>query len=250
MKDNFSRQAASYARYRPVYPPALIDHLANLAPGRAAAWDCATGNGQVAIALAEHFEFVLATDMSAQQLQHARPHPRIRYAQERAERCSAADETFDLITVAQAVHWFDFEPFFAEVRRVLRPGGVLALIGYSLFTANDAGVDTVVRHFYKNITGPYWDVERRHIDAAYRTIPFPLEEIPVPEFSMEFDWTVDDVLGYFSSWSAVQHYIREKGENPVRLIEQALRDAWGPGNRIVSTALLLRAGRLNEMPPK
>ncbi|MEZ4943732.1 MAG: class I SAM-dependent methyltransferase [Saprospiraceae bacterium] len=246
MKDNFSRQAASYARYRPVYPPELIAYLAGLAPGRQAAWDCATGNGQVALALAEYFETVLATDMSAQQLQHARAHPRIRYAQERAEQCSGADASFDLITVAQAVHWFDFEPFFAEVRRVLRPGGILALIGYSLFTANDAAVDAVVRHFYADITGPYWDAERRHIDAEYRTIPFPLEEIPVPEFSMEFDWTVDDVLGYFSSWSAVQHYIREKGENPIGLIERKLRAAWGPGNRKISTALLLRAGRFNE----
>ena len=244
MKDNFSHQAASYARYRPVYPPALIGYLATLAPGRQAAWDCATGNGQVALALAEYFEAVLATDMSAQQLQHARPHPRIRYAQERAEACSAADQSFDLITVAQAVHWFDFAPFFAEVRRVLRPGGILALIGYSLFTANDARVDAVVRHFYADLTGPYWDAERRHIDAGYRTIPFPLEEIAMPDFFMEFDWTVDDVLGYFSSWSAVQHYIRKNGQNPVELIEPSLREAWGGvGIRKINSQLLLKAGR-------
>ncbi|MCB0532430.1 MAG: class I SAM-dependent methyltransferase [Lewinellaceae bacterium] len=244
MKDNFSHQAASYARYRPVYPPSLIEHMANLAPGKHAAWDCATGNGQVAVALAEHFESVLATDMSAQQLEHARPHPRIRYAQERAEHCSAADETFDLITVAQAVHWFDFESFFAEVQRVLRPDGILALIGYSLFTADDADIDAVVRHFYVDITGPYWDAERRHIDAAYQTIPFPLKEIDMPHFFMEFNWTADDVLGYFSSWSAVQHYIRANGHNPVELIEPDLRAAWGGvGSRKISNQLLLKVGR-------
>jgi len=244
LKDNFSKQAAAYARFRPVYPPELIRHVISLAPGRRAAWDCATGNGQVALALADHFETVLATDMSAQQLQHARPHPRIRYAQERAEHCSAVDQSFDLITVAQAVHWFDFEPFFAEVQRVLRPGGVLALIGYSLFKTDDAGVDAVVRHFYENITGPYWDAERRYIDEGYRTIPFPLDEIAAPDFFMESHWSVDDVLGYFSSWSAVQHYWKANERNPVELIEQDLRKAWGAApERTISTALLLRLGR-------
>ncbi len=244
MKDNFSTQAAAYAKFRPNYPPELISQLAALAPQQQSAWDCATGNGQVALALTAYFEQVLATDISEKQLQQARPHPHIRYALEPAEKCSAPDQSFDLIVVAQAIHWFDFERFYTEVRRLLRPGGVLALIGYGLFRTGDAGVDAVVDHFYKNITDPYWDPERRYIDEAYRTIPFPFEEIEMPHFEMKSHWSADDVLGYFNTWSAVQHYIRKNRQNPVDLIEADLRKAWGQeAERQINCPLLVRVGR-------
>lgn len=244
MKDNFSSQAKAYSRFRPSYPPDLIAHLVSLAPDRQHAWDCATGNGQVAIALAEYFDEIFATDISQNQLGHARQHPKIQYSLEMAEKCSAPDGKFDLITVAQAIHWFDFDRFFTEARRVLQPGGVLALIGYSLFDSDSAAVDSVIRHFYLNITGPYWDAERSYIDAGYRTIPFPFEEIEVPEFRMEYKWTVDDVLGYLSSWSAVQHYIRKNGQNPLDLIDSDLKRAWGDvGEREISCQILLKVGR-------
>lgn len=181
MKDNFSAQASAYARFRPTYPPELIAELVALAPARQAAWDCATGNGQVAYALAEYFEEVLATDISAKQLAQARQHPRIQYQLEPAEKCSAPDQSFDLIVVAQAIHWFDFEGFYAEVRRVLRPGGVLALVGYGVFSTENAALNAVIDHFYREITGPYWDPERRHIDEEYRTILFPFEQITMPD---------------------------------------------------------------------
>lgn len=245
MKDNFSTQAALYARFRPTYPPALIAHLATLAPARASAWDCGTGNGQVAVHLATHFDQVYATDISEKQMLEAPEHPRIRYALEPAEYCSAPDQAFDLIVVAQAIHWFDFDRFYTQVRRVLRPGGVLAVVGYGLFETDTSAVDAVIRRFYNSIVGPFWDSERRYIDEAYQTIPFPFAEIRVPDFSMQYRWSLPDLLGYLNTWSATQHYIRAKGHNPVAQIEAELRQAWGGvGEQEIRFPLLLRAGRV------
>ncbi|MCK6693897.1 MAG: class I SAM-dependent methyltransferase [Thermoanaerobaculia bacterium] len=235
MKDNFSTQASLYARFRPAYPPELIRQLSDLAPARSAAWDCGTGNGQVALQLAEYFEQVYATDISEKQLGQAPPHPRIRYALEPAEHCSAPDRAFGLIVVAQAIHWFHFDLFYAQVRRVLKPGGVLAVVGYGLFRTDSPAVDHVIhQRFYKEITEPYWDPERRYLDEEYRTIPFPFDEIPMPEFSMRYRWTLPDVLGYLNTWSAVQQ----------KRIEAELLEAWGGvGERAINTPLYLRAGR-------
>ena len=247
MKDNFSSQASVYARFRPAYPPALIDHLAALAPGRQYAWDCGAGNGQVAVLLAGHFDRVLATDISEKQLNEAPAHARIRYAREPAEECSAPDGAFDLIVVAQAIHWFDFGRFYAEVRRVLKPEGVLAVIGYGLFQTDSDAVNALIRHFYAEIVGPYWDPERRYIDEAYRTIPFPFPKIALPHFAMRYRWTFSALTGYLNTWSAVQHYRRECGANPVDAIEPALREAWGgAAERAVEFPLLLRAGKGGE----
>lgn len=241
MKDNFSKQASSYAQFRPSYPPELIQYLSSLSSFRGSAWDCGTGNGQVAIQLAGYFEDILATDISEKQLQEAPAHPRIRYAAEPAEQCSAPDGTFNLIVVAQAIHWFDFDRFYAEVRRVMKPGGVFAVLGYNLFHTDSAEVDQLIRHFYTDIVGPFWDPERRHIDNGYRSIPFPFEEIQTPAFKMEYRWPFDALIGYLGTWSAVQHYQRERNENPVSLIEPALRDAWsGVGERVVYFPVLLR----------
>jgi SAM-dependent methyltransferase len=245
MKDNFSAQAALYARFRPAYPPELIAHLASLAPNRQSAWDCGTGNGQVAAMLAGHFGQVYATDISEKQLGEAPAHPRIRYALEPAEQCSAPDQAFDLIVVAQAIHWFNFDRFYAQVRRVLRPGGVLAVLGYGIFRTDSPAVDALIHRFYTEITGPYWDPERRYLDEGYHTIPFPLEEIRMPDFAMQYRWTFPDVIGYLNTWSAVQHYIRENGENPVALMEAEFRRAWGGvGEREVRFPLLTRVGKV------
>lgn len=245
MKDNFSTQASHYARFRPTYPPELIAHLAAAVPARGAAWDCGTGNGQVALLLAEHFESVYATDISAKQLNEAPAHPRIRYAVEPAEACQAPDGSFDLIVVAQAIHWFDFGRFYAEVGRLLRPGGLLAVVGYGLFHTDSTGVDAVIRRFYTAVIGKYWDPERRYVDEEYRTIPFPFREIALPEFAMAYRWTVDDLLGYLGTWSAMQHYRKAEGEDPVAGIEAELRAAWGRAEvRAVRFPLLLRVGGL------
>lgn len=226
MKDNFSTQSALYAQFRPQYPGALFDFLYRQVSRFDAAWDCGTGNGQVAQLLAARFREVFATDISTKQLEKAPPLPNVHYAVEPAEQTSAANASFDLIVVAQAAHWFDFERFYAEVRRTLRPGGLLALIGYSLLRV-DEKVDPVLDHFYRDIIGPYWDAERKHVDAHYQSIPFPFKEIESPLFWMEFEWSFEHFMGYLNTWSAVQHYIKQVGGNPVDAIRPEFVDAWG-----------------------
>jgi SAM-dependent methyltransferase len=243
MKDNFSRQAGLYAQFRPVYPPQLYQFILSLVPGRSAAWDCGTGNGQVAVVLADHFVRVEATDISARQLEQAPVRPNLTYTLTPAEQTPFADATFDLITVAQAVHWFDFDRFYAEVRRVLRPGGILALWGYGLMRTGDPAVDHWIDDFYHHRVGPYWDAERSLVDAAYQTIPFPFPEIPAPAFAMEYRWTRDHLLGYLSTWSAVQHYRRANEEDPLEAPAKILREIWPDGTeKSVRFPLFLRIG--------
>ena len=229
MKDNFSTQASSYARFRPGYPTQLFDFLFGLCRNFDCAWDCATGNGQIAGALAERFRQVEATDISEKQLQEAVQKTNIRYRVEPAESPSFPDASFDLITVGQSAHWFHFEKFYPEVRRVLKPGGVLALIGYNLLKV-DEPTDAVIKRLYSNVLGEYWDAERRLVDEAYTTIPFPFPEIPLPEMAMTYEWTFDHLLGYLETWSALQHYVRKNGRSPLdEAIMEALRAAWSPG---------------------
>ncbi len=245
MKDNFSAQAAQYARFRPVYSKELIAWLAAQSPARQAAWDCGTGNGQVALLLAEYFDHVFATDISRKQLQEAPAHPRIHYAEEPAEQCSAADQAFDLVVVAQAIHWFQFEKFYEAVRRVLRPGGLLAAIGYGLFHTDAADVNALVRRFYLEVVGPFWDPERRYVDEQYRTIPFPFAEVSMPDFLMVYRWRFEELLGYLNTWSAVQHYQQRYGQNPVQLVEEMLKAAWGDVEfRTVQFPVFTRVGRV------
>ncbi|GHA65577.1 class I SAM-dependent methyltransferase [Pontibacter akesuensis] len=226
MKDNFSGHAADYAKYRPEYPQELITYLVSLAPAHQLAWDCATGNGQVAGMLSAYFAEVVATDISEKQLQNAVQQPNITYKVEQAEQSSLADASVDLVVVAQAVHWFEFEKFYQQVKRVLRQEGVLALIGYGLIHINPA-VDEVIQKLYGGILEGYWDPERRYIDEAYRTIPFPFQELDMPPFEIKYNWTLETLLGYLNTWSAVKHYERQQGQNPVQLIEQELREKWG-----------------------
>lgn len=246
MKDNFSTQAGDYAAFRPRYTTELVDFILSVTPDRNLAWDCATGNGQLATLLAPHFKQVIATDGSAAQIDKATQAPNIEYRVEKAEHPSLPDNSVDLLTVAQAVHWFDFDAFYAAVRRVLRPGGVIALIGYPLSTFDDPKIETLVQHFYKDITGPYWDAERRHLDEGYRTIPFPFHTIsPVPEFSIRNSWSLDTLVGYLGTWSAVQHYKRQKNEDPIPYFRQALQADWPSQETVgVTTQLLLKIGHL------
>jgi SAM-dependent methyltransferase len=244
MKDNFSGHASDYARYRPTYPHELITHLVSLTPAHHRAWDCATGNGQVAVLLSEYFAEVVATDISEQQLRNAVQKPNIIYKVEPAEHPSLADDSVDLIVVAQAVHWFDFDLFFREVLRVLRPEGVVALIGYGLIKTTPA-LDEVIEKLYSGILDSYWDPERRYIEDAYRTIPFPFLELDMPQFTISYNWTLEDLLGYLNTWSAVKHYEQQEGQNPVQLVEQALREKWGPQQQVeVRFEVISRVGHL------
>ncbi|MDX5348194.1 MAG: class I SAM-dependent methyltransferase [Hymenobacteraceae bacterium] len=221
MKDNFSAQSKQYAAFRPGYPAELVKYLVSLTKEQERAWDCATGNGQMAVLLSEHFAEVQATDISQNQLFNATPKANIHYSLAPAEETSFPDHFFDLITVAQAVHWFNFDMFYKEARRVLKPGGIIALIGYGLLKTN-TDLDAVIHNFYSNITGPFWDAERRYLDEEYKTIPFPFSEIELPEFEIIYQWSEEDLLGYLGTWSAVQHYKKAKGEDPLLLITSDL----------------------------
>jgi len=240
-KDNFSAVAGTYARHRPTYPDALFDWLASVAPGREAAWHCACGNGQASVGLAVHFGHVWATDASAQQIEQAIVHPNITYSVSPAERNAFDDDSFDLLLVAQAAHWFDFEMFNTEVKRVGRAAAVLALTAYEQHRVTPE-IDAITDRFYEPVLGDYWLPERRHIKAGYRDIPFPFQYLATPEFFMTADWMLEDAVGYLNTWSSVSRYREETGKNPLEAFTGPLRTAWGDGTRTVHWPLVLRAG--------
>jgi SAM-dependent methyltransferase len=244
MKDNFSKTAGLYANYRPLFPGDLFEHIAKICNHRIAAWDCGTGNGQVAIQLANHFQHVYATDISQNQIDNAYWDDKITYEVEAAESCSFPDRSFDLIMVAQAVHWFDFDLFYAQVNRTLKKDGLLAILGYGLIRI-DEKVDQVISELYKNTLGPYWDSERKYIDEEYKTIPFPYKQIDAPDFTISLKWNATQLLGYLNTWSAVQHYLKEKKENPVDLITPKLMKAWGKEPiKKIEFPVFIKLGRL------
>ncbi len=244
-KDHFSGHSGGYARARPVYPEVLFDHLASLPSGRAAVWDCGTGTGQAARSLAKRFRAVIATDASANQAGKAARAPGIVYAAAPAERAPLRDAGMDLITVAQALHWFDFPAFFAEVRRVARPGGVFAAWCYGNCTVTQE-IDRVYAELYEGIVGGFWPPERAHVEDGYASIPMPFEPIPCPAFVMEADWDMEEFLAYLDTWSAVQYYRKAKGEDPVGLVRGEMARAWGdPGaTRRIAWPLTLKVGRV------
>jgi SAM-dependent methyltransferase len=244
MKDRFSSYATQYAAFRPTYPGELYDFIFRQLNHFTAAWDAGTGNGQVARDLAGKFTRVMATDISLQQLKNAYPAANIFYSQA-TEATHFPDKTFDLITVAQAIHWFDVNQFYAEVRRVAKPGAVLAVWGYGLLSMGPE-IDSHVQHFYTAVVGPYWDNERRLIDEHYRTLPFPFDEIESPAFPFSFRWTLDEFKGYLATWSSVQKYQAEKGVNPVESFIEEIRPAWKEEIQTVNFPLFLRIGRIGE----
>ncbi|RYD96002.1 MAG: class I SAM-dependent methyltransferase [Sphingobacteriales bacterium] len=243
MKDNFSTQAKGYAQFRPAYPAEMIDFIALLPDMRLNALDVATGNGQVAVALAQYFDKVYAIDISEKQLQQAPQAGNIFYSVQPAEVTNFADRQFDLITVAQAIHWFDFGAFYKEATRLLKHRGVLAVMGYGNVKTNPHS-DVILGRFYKDIIGPYWDAERRYIDENYTTIPFEMMEEEAPVFENRFTWTFEQLTGYLETWSATQHYIKANGTNPVDGIRKELQESWEQSNREVVFPLLLRIGRV------
>lgn len=241
MKDNFSTKSADYAKFRPTYPKELYQFIKKNLDITNSAWDCGTGNGQVARELAKFFTRVEATDISAQQLENALQKPNINYSRQPAEETNFPDNSFNLVTVAQAIHWFNFDAFYAEVNRVLKPGGFIAVIGYSLFKSN-AKTDAVITSFYKDIIGPWWDEERRYLDEHYKNLAFPFNELQTPDFQKEYEWTFEQLIGYLKTWSAVKHYKNAKGDNPVELIKTELKTAFGEKNKVVFP-ILFRMGR-------
>jgi len=246
-KDHFSVAARGYSQYRPDYPAELFSWLAQIAPAHELAWDCATGNGQAALGLVEHFRRVVASDASTAQIANRRQHERVDYLVALAEASALRPACCDLISVAQSAHWFDFERFYTEVRRVARPGGVLALWTYSLFGI-DERIDELLARFYSDVVGPYWPPERRFVEQHYRTLPFPLEEIEAPVFELVTDWNLDLVVRYLGTWSSVSRFKQQRGFDPVAELAPSLARLWGDPERSrrVGWPVHLRAGRINS----
>ena len=225
-QDHFSAIAVAYAEFRPRYPAALFDVLAAAAPARHQAWDCATGNGQAAEGLAVHFEHVVATDASPQQIASATVHPRIMYAVARAESSGLVSDSIDLVTVAQALHWLDRPAFFAEAARVLVPNGVLAVCCYGLVEIEPA-IDAAVRSYYANTVGPYWPGGRALVEDGYRSIEFPFAEFATAPLAFERRMTLAQFGGYVRTWSATQRFVAALGFDPVPALERDLEAHWG-----------------------
>ena len=244
-KDHFSEVAAAYARYRPSYPTALVDFLAAIAPAQRLAWDSGCGSGQLSLLLAGPFARVVATDASPEQIARAAAHPNLDYRCARADASGLAARVVDLATAAQAAHWFDLAAYYAEVRRVTRPGGIVALIGYGVVSAG-TGLDEVIRPFYEHVLAPYWPPERRHVDEGYRSLPFPFDELDAPSFDIRLDWRLEQLVGYVGTWSAVWALEQGQGQGPFATFRRELANAWGPATtvRTVRWPLGLRVGRV------
>lgn len=243
-EDHFSRQAADYARYRPDYPAALFEFFAGLAPDRRRAWDCATGSGQAALGLAGHFGAVVATDASVRQIREAARRAGVHYAVAAAEESPLPDASVGLVTVAQALHWFDRPRFWREVRRVLVKKGVVAAWSYHGFHVTPE-VEAVIHRYYKEIVGPYWPPGRAIVEHGYGALEFPFVEETPPAFPLEKRWDFAALLGYLRTWSASQRFYEAKGSDPVLLVRDDLAEAWGPPERIrpFRWDLDLRVGR-------
>ena len=239
-KDHFSKQAADYAKFRPRYPKELFRGLASIAPSNELAWDCATGSGQAAVELAEVFDRVIATDASEKQIANAERNPRVEYRVATAEASGLEEKVIDLVTVAQGLHWFELDRFYAEVRRVLKPGGVLGATAYKLATITPE-IDAIVNRYYSDIVGPYWPGERVLVEK-FEELPFAFPEIETPRFEMVAQWNVEQLLGYLRTWSATQRFIAAEKRDPLEEVEEELRANWGDKVRRVSWPLTVRVG--------
>ena len=224
-KDHFSGHAVEYAKFRPHYPDELFEHLASISPRHELAWDCATGNSQAAVGLARHFEKVIATDASAQQIESAEPDERISYRISPAEASGIDSASVDLILVAQALHWFDLDRFFTEAKRVLKDDGVLTISSYKVLEITSE-IDVIIWKFYRETTGPFWPPERDLVETDYKNIEFPFPELPHRQFEMRAQWNLQQVLGYLRTWSATQKFIAQQGFDPVDSLGKELGRIW------------------------
>jgi SAM-dependent methyltransferase len=244
--DHFSgaQFSTAYATYRPHYPDALFEFLARVAPARNDAWDAGTGSGQAAVGLARHFAHVIATDPSVSQIESASPHANVSYRVASAEQSGLDDACVDLVTAAQAVHWFDQPRFWSEARRVLRPRGVIAIWTYVGLEVTPA-VDAIVNRFYSGVVGPYWAPERRQVETRYQSIDFPFAEFLAPHFMIEQPVRLEDLAGYIRTWSATRAFIKQHQQDPVNDLMSELARAWGPPeqSRLAHWPIAMRVGR-------
>jgi ubiquinone/menaquinone biosynthesis C-methylase UbiE len=243
-KDLFSTQAADYAKFRPTYPPELYKYLSKLPKEHYCAWDCGTGNGQAAVELAQYFMKVEATDPSEKQISQAIKNPKILYRVASAENSGLPDKCIDLITVAQAFHWFNQKEFFKEVKRVIKKQGILAVWCYGLAKVNPQ-FDEAILKFYEGTLGDYWDPGRKLVDEGYRKEIFPFEELVTPKFQIKKDWTFEEFIGYLGTWSALQTYIQKNSKNPLLEISPELKRLWKENGKCpVTWEISLRVFRI------
>lgn len=248
IKDNFSNQTKFYKKYRPTYPLEVYQELLKWVKYKEQCWDCGTGNGQVAIRLADYFQSVYATDISQKQLDNAEKHERITYKVERAEKTSFSDNQFDLITCAQAAHWFDSNAFNKEVNRVGKKGAIISIWGYGLLRINPK-INSLIDKFYADILGPYWDKERKHIDYELQTIPFDFDEISTSnDTSIQTNWSLNELEGYFNSWSSVQHFNKSNPNiDSVKQIILEIKNFWKENEvKKVKFPIFMRIGKIEK----
>ncbi len=225
--DHFSSVAKDYARFRPTYPAELFDWIAGVAPARETAWDCACGSGQATLPLAERFEQVIGTDASAEQIALAPRHSRIEWRVASAEESGLEPASIDAVTVAQALHWFDLQRFWPEVRRVLRPRGVIAIWTYGVLYVDDPALTSALTHLHDDIVGPYWPIERGHVERQYESLEIPFKRIPAPALTLSAEWSLDQLLGYLRTWSGTRRYIAAIGADPIAPFGEQIADLWG-----------------------
>jgi SAM-dependent methyltransferase len=234
-KDHFSGHAADYSTYRPTYPPELFNWLAEQAPARELAWDCATGSGQAALLLARFFDRVFATDASSEQIKHAQRSGNIEYRVETAEHSSLEANGVDLVVAAQAYHWFNHPAFHVEVGRVLKPGGLMAIVSYQLASIDEGGagdeIDEIVKLLWGEILDGWWPEERALVDDGLQRLELPFEEVVAPSFEMTEHWRMEELLNYLGTWSSVKKYLAATGTDPLKLIIRDLEAAWGEPER-------------------
>lgn len=246
MAKRFSKQSDLYARYRPDYPQEMYDFIFKHLNAKETAWDCATGSGQIAKYLSNHFDKVYATDISREQLAYAPEKENINYSKAAAEDSGLPSDAFDLITVGQAIHWFDFDSFYREINRVGKEGALLAVIGYGMVRINKE-VNPIIDRLYKTAFGNYFTEARDYLNNQYQTILFPFDEISAPAFEYSAKWTLDELEGYFNSWSAVQKMKSEQHINPVTEIIEEIQSAM-PSTTVVEVTfpVFMRLGRIKK----
>ncbi len=246
-KDLFSTQSVDYSKYRPTYPQELFEFIALQVEDKGACWDVGTGNGQAAVELAKYFKKVIATDPSEAQINNATPKDNIEYKVCRAESSSLDNNSIDLLTVAQAYHWFDHIAFYKEVKRVTKTKAKIAIWCYGLSTVN-AKVDAVYMKFYKGILDGFWPPERVHVENAYASLPFPYKNHTQHEFKLIKSWNLQDYMNYLSTWSAVQKYIKTNNKHPLDLVTDEFIKTWGnpEEKKEVTFPVILRMGEVDE----
>lgn len=244
-KDHFSTQSVDYAKYRPTYPQELFDFIVSKVENRGTCWDVGTGNGQAAVELAKYFKKIIATDPSEAQINSAAARENIEYSAQPAEGTNIAEGSVDLVTVAQAYHWFDHEAFYKEVKRVAKKGALIAVWGYELSKVT-LEVDKVFMKYYDGILGEYWPKERVHVEKAYSTLPFPYKDAEYHEFKLPKEWDLQDYMNYLSTWSATQKYIKVHNSHPLDLVSDEFVATWGnpEEKKTVTFPVFLRIGKV------